>query len=104
MWEFALKENDLEENRLHRIYPKGIAVLIIKKGGRLFSLSSNCPHMGCTLGGAVVEGDVIRCPCHDWKFDISTGRFLDTEEIHLETYPCKTENGSVFINLERKKP
>lgn len=99
MWTFAIKETDLSDNRLHRIYPRGIAVLIFKMDGRLFSFSSNCPHMGCSLGGAIVEDNFIQCPCHGWKFDIRSGRFTEAKEIGLETYPIKSENGDISINL-----
>ncbi|HUI93681.1 MAG TPA: Rieske (2Fe-2S) protein [Chitinivibrionales bacterium] len=99
MWTFAIKETELSDNRIHRIYPRGVAALIFKKDGGLFSLSSNCPHMGCSLGGAVVEGETIQCPCHDWKFDLATGRFTEAKEIGLQTYPLKSENGDVSIDL-----
>lgn len=103
MWTFAAKEKDVRANRINRAYPKGVAVLIVKVNGRLHSLSSNCPHMGCSLGGAILEGTVVQCPCHDWRFDVTSGRFIDAPEIRLETYELKTENGDVFINLEKER-
>jgi 3-phenylpropionate/trans-cinnamate dioxygenase ferredoxin subunit len=102
MWTLAMKEIDLREKRVCRAYPNGVAVLIVNVDGRLYSLSSNCPHMGCSLGGAILEGTVVQCPCHDWRFDVTTGRFIDAPEIRLETYELKTENGDVFINLEKE--
>jgi nitrite reductase/ring-hydroxylating ferredoxin subunit len=99
MWTFAIKECDLRENRLTRVYPGGVAILLIRKDGALLALASNCPHMGCSLGGAIIDEDTIQCPCHDWKFDISTGRFTEANEIGLEMYPLKSENGDISINL-----
>jgi nitrite reductase/ring-hydroxylating ferredoxin subunit len=99
MWVFAMKESNLRENRLCRAYPKGVAVLVVKMDGRPYSLSSNCPHMGCSMGGAVLENGTVQCPCHDWKFDIRTGRFTEAKEIGLATYPVKIENGDILINL-----
>jgi nitrite reductase/ring-hydroxylating ferredoxin subunit len=102
MWTFAIKERDVRENLISRVYPKGIAVILIRSRGALHALSSNCPHMGCTLGGAVLEGNTVQCPCHYWRFDIASGRFIDAPEIGLATYQLKTENGDVFINLEKE--
>ena len=104
MWTFAIKKCDLRENRLTRVYPGGVAILLIRKDGALHALASNCPHMGCSLGGAILDKDTIQCPCHDWKFNISTGRLMEAEEIRLEIYPCKIENSCVFIDPERKIP
>jgi nitrite reductase/ring-hydroxylating ferredoxin subunit len=102
MWTFAIKDNEIQENRLYRVYPKGLPVLIFKKGTSLYSVASNCPHMGCSLGGAAFEGTILQCPCHDWRFDITTGFFIDAPEIRLETYRLKAENGNVYINLEKE--
>jgi nitrite reductase/ring-hydroxylating ferredoxin subunit len=103
MWIIALKERDLRENLPARVYPKGIAVLLIRSGGLLHAVAANCPHMGCSLGGAVLDGQTIQCPCHDWRFDIVTGCFIDAPEIRLETFPLKIENGNVYINLEKER-
>jgi nitrite reductase/ring-hydroxylating ferredoxin subunit len=99
MWTFAIKQVDFRENRINRVYPKGIAVLLVWSAGVPHALSSNCPHMGCSLGGAILENDTVQCPCHDWKFDIRTGRFTEAQEIGLATYPVKIENGNILINL-----
>jgi 3-phenylpropionate/trans-cinnamate dioxygenase ferredoxin subunit len=99
MWTFAIKQVDFRENRINRVYPKGIAVILVQRGNMIHALSSNCPHMGCSLGGAILENDTVQCPCHDWKFDIQTGRFTAAQEIGLEIYPLKVENGDILINL-----
>jgi nitrite reductase/ring-hydroxylating ferredoxin subunit len=100
MWIFAIQEKKIRKNRLNRIYPKGLPVLVIKKGAHLHAIASNCPHMGCSLGGALLEKNIITCPCHDWRFDITTGRFVEAHEIRLQTYESKIENGDVFIDIE----
>jgi nitrite reductase (NADH) small subunit len=99
MWTFAIKENELKENRLNRAYPLGIAVLLIKKDASLYAVASQCPHMACSLGGAVLEGTMLQCACHDWTFDITTGQLVEAKEILLTTYRTKTENGDIFVNM-----
>jgi nitrite reductase/ring-hydroxylating ferredoxin subunit len=101
MWIETVSENEISEHGITRVYPAGVAVILIKKGGKLHALSASCPHMGCSLGGAIVEDGAIRCPCHDWRFDIATGGLLESPEIKLETFSHKTENGRVCINIER---
>jgi 3-phenylpropionate/trans-cinnamate dioxygenase ferredoxin subunit len=99
MWTFAIKESGLRTGGVTRAYPKGIAVLLIRLEGAVHAVSSNCPHMGCSLGGAILTGTILTCPCHEWQFDITTGKFISAPEIGLETYPAKIENGDILINL-----
>ena len=48
---------------------------------------------------AELAAGVITCPCHDWRFDVRTGEFLDAPEVRLAVYPVRSENGKLFINL-----
>ncbi len=99
MWTFAIKEAELKSGYPVRAYPKGMSVLLFRRGESVHALSSQCPHMGCSLGGAVLDGAMLTCPCHDWQFDIVSGRFVSAPEIGLQKYDAKIENEDVLINL-----
>jgi len=100
MWAFAAKESELKDNQINAVYPKGIALILIKKEGKLFALSAVCSHMGCSLAGALLDDYIIQCPCHDWRFDIRTGEFLDATEIKLATYKTRIQDGNVLVELQ----
>jgi 3-phenylpropionate/trans-cinnamate dioxygenase ferredoxin subunit len=55
--------------------------------------------MACSLGGGTLEGYTIKCPCHDWGFDIRTGEFLDAKEIRIQTYEWKLSEGKILIKV-----
>ena len=44
-------------------------VLYRTESGELRATDPFCPHLGGHLGQARVEGDVLRCGFHGWKFD-----------------------------------
>jgi len=56
--------------------------------------------MACPLFTGKLEGYIITCPCHDWRFDIRTGKFLEAPELGLVIYSTKSEDGRLFINLK----
>jgi len=56
--------------------------------------------MACPLFTGKLEGYIITCPCHDWRFDIRTGKFLDAPELGLVIYSTKSKDGRLFINLK----
>jgi nitrite reductase/ring-hydroxylating ferredoxin subunit len=99
---FTIKENELKESEPSFISVGGVSIVLIKKEGRLYALRNRCNHMWCSFNGAKLEGYILKCPCHDWRYDIRTGEFIDAREIRLETYQTKIEGGEIFIDLDLK--
>lgn len=89
----------MQENSLNLVFPKGIGVLLIKKEGKIYAISNKCAHMACPLSGGVLEGYIIKCPCHDWRFDIRTGELLEVKELKIPTYQMKFEDGKIFVKI-----
>ena len=99
-WVPVIEEALLKEEVPTAVFPKGLPLLLIKKSDReIYALSGRCPHMGCPLRRGALDGYILRCPCHDWRFDIRTGVFVDAKEISLVVYEVKAENGSIMVNV-----
>ena len=98
-WVFAIEEKKLKEKSLNAVYPKGLPVLLIKKGGKLYAVSNKCAHMACSLSAGSLFGFMLKCPCHDWLYDIRTGEFFNAPGLKLPVYECKAEDGKVFIKV-----
>jgi nitrite reductase/ring-hydroxylating ferredoxin subunit len=99
---FAIRESELKESEPSFVSLGGISIILIKKEGRLYTLRNKCSHMWCSFKGARLEGYILKCPCHDWRYDIRTGEFIDAREIRLESYQTKREGGEIFIDIYLK--
>lgn len=87
------------ENRPYAVFPAGLPVLLVRRGAEVFALENRCAHMGCPLTAGRLDGDTLQCPCHDWRFDVRTGRFLDAPELGLTVYGAEVREGKVFVRL-----
>ena len=85
-WSFTIEDSKLPNNGIRTVFPKGVSILLIKKAKEIYAVSNKCAHMACALSGGTLEGYTLKCPCHDWKFDIRTGEFLSAKEIKIPTY------------------
>jgi nitrite reductase/ring-hydroxylating ferredoxin subunit len=47
-----------------------------------------------------LDGYNLVCPCHDWRYDIRTGRFRAAPELGLTVYPVKAETGKIYVSLQ----
>ena len=99
-WTYILDDTALPEGHIVPSYPMGVNVILARVGGAVYAVSGMCLHMACPLFTGKLEGYIITCPCHDWQFDIRTGKFLDAPELGLVIYPIKSEDGKMFINLK----
>jgi nitrite reductase/ring-hydroxylating ferredoxin subunit len=102
-WSQVLDDIALLEGRMVPVYPLGVNVVLARVGGAVYAVSGTCAHMACPLFMGRLEGYMIVCGCHDWRFDVRTGGFPNAPELGLTVYPTKLEAGKLFVNLGRKE-
>jgi NAD(P)H-dependent nitrite reductase small subunit len=76
---------------------RSIALFRVKK--EYFAMANVCLHRGGPLGEGVLNGSVVTCPWHGWKFDVRTGSFTVIPTLKVKTYPVKEEEGQVMIEI-----
>ena len=98
-WIYVLDDSTLPEGQMTVVFPQGVNVVLARVDGSIYAISGKCTHMAGPLFAGKLNGYTITCPCHDWRFDIRTGKFLDASELGLEVYAVKSETGKVYIDL-----
>jgi nitrite reductase/ring-hydroxylating ferredoxin subunit len=72
-------------------------VLIGRLEGKLVACIPKCPHAGFAMECAEVEGAVLSCPLHGWRFDMNDAG----AEVHgyrsLVMRAIKVQDGTVFV-------
>jgi 3-phenylpropionate/trans-cinnamate dioxygenase ferredoxin subunit len=102
-WVAAVKEEDLKEEKIKVVNAGSGQIALIKKNNEIFAIDNECPHQGCPLKSGTLEGYTLKCACHNWGFDIRTGKIVDTGEYidmddpKVETYETKIENGIIEV-------
>lgn len=92
----------------------GRGVVVFNLNGEFFALSNTCPHKGGSLSDGILTGlvessapgeyrhsragEIIRCPFHQWEFDIRTGRsYCDPRRMRLMQYAVAVEPGATLV-------
>lgn len=74
-------------------------IAIARLQGELFAFDGLCPHVAGPMHRAEVEGTIVTCPFHAWRFELRDGG----REIHgyrpLKIYELKVEAGAVHVRL-----
>lgn len=96
----VLEEKDLQEGKMRLIRVEGTPLLFIKQRNTIFVIDNRCPHMGCGFSGGTLDGLMIVCPCHDWRFNLETGEYEEEPSTKLTGYEWKVESGKIWVKLE----
>jgi nitrite reductase (NADH) small subunit len=51
----------------------GRAYAVFHIEGDFYAIDGLCPHAGAPLGDGLLDGCVVTCPWHAWRFDVTTG-------------------------------
>ena len=98
----VMDEKELQEGKMKLVSVEGTPVLLIKQNGQIFAINNRCPHMACGFSGGTLDGLVIVCPCHDWRFNLETGEYEDEPFFKLTKYDWKVTSGKIWVKLEEE--
>jgi len=57
----------------------------------VYATSNVCPHQGGPLSEGQIDGEIVVCPWHQWRFDIKTGCAVGRSKLKIDTYPVLEE-------------
>lgn len=91
---------DLKPGESKVVNVDGSEVALFNIDGKFFAVANTCPHKGGPLGEGLVEGDVVTCPWHGWRFNVKTGVSPVIPTAKVPTYQVKLEGNDVMVAAE----
>lgn len=96
------KVRDIPIGEARMILVNELAVGVFNVSGAFFAIDDACPHAGASLSHGIVEGDVVRCRIHHWRFCIRDGIYLDEMKpsCNVRVYPIRVVGDQIQIELD----
>jgi nitrite reductase/ring-hydroxylating ferredoxin subunit len=76
---------------------EGCRYACVREGDRVHAVDDQCPHQGYPLSQGSVNGGVLTCEWHNWKFELATGGCTFGGE-PVRRYPTRVEAGRVYVD------
>jgi nitrite reductase (NADH) small subunit len=94
------KLDDLPEGSGRAFKAGARTVAVFRSQGRVFAIANRCLHKGASLcDGEVAEnGTVVRCPWHNWSFELATGTLCRDRSERLRTFDVKIVGDQVILS------
>ncbi|MCX6641827.1 MAG: Rieske 2Fe-2S domain-containing protein [Candidatus Bathyarchaeota archaeon] len=83
----------------------GEEILLVNTGNAYYAIANRCTHRKGDLSKGRLEGNIIKCPVHGSKFDVTTGKNVDGPTIlfikgktgDLKSYQLKIIGNEIYV-------
>ena len=77
----------------------GHTFAVFNVDGMFYAIDNECSHRGGPLGEGDLEGKVVLCPWHAWRWDVTTGANVNNPAVKMACYPITEHDGSLFVDI-----
>lgn len=91
--------DDIPEGKGRAFQAGRRTIAVFRSKGQFYALTNRCAHRGASMceGKITDDGAVVRCPWHNWPFDLATGKHrLDPRE-KLRSFPVRVDDDKIVL-------
>ncbi len=74
-------------------------IAIFNVDGIVYAMDDSCQHKGASLGNGQLNGKVVTCRAHGWRYDVTTGSTMASPGYGVTAYPAKVVDGKILIAM-----
>ena len=90
---------DVEPGAGRLVEAGGKTLALFNVDGTLHAIDNTCSHRGGPLAEGELDGPLVACPWHGWRWDVTTGANAANASVRLGYYPVTVEGDAVFVDL-----
>ena len=77
----------------------GKSIALFNVSGRYYATDNSCPHRGGPLAEGDLDGAIVICPWHGWRWDVTTGANVNNPAVTVACFPVIVEPDGIFVEL-----
>jgi len=91
------RQEDISVGGGRTVVVNGEPVAIFHATTGWFAIDDACTHEDAPLGEGTLEGEIVVCPYHDWRYDLSTGACHTDPDRPVGCFAIRVEDGFVWV-------
>jgi nitrite reductase/ring-hydroxylating ferredoxin subunit len=101
--EFAkvAETSEVPVGKIKMVKLEGKDILIVNVGGNYYAMGNRCTHAGGDLSKGSLSENIVTCPRHGAKFDVTTGKVVSGPRVLAFRLKIKDEP-SFEVKVEEK--
>ena len=100
MKEYVVGQADkIEDNSGFAVQAGKRVIAVFKVSGDFYAMHNACPHKGANMcdGEIKPEEKIVRCPWHNWAWELETGKLDLDERQGIRMYECFVDGNDVIV-------
>lgn len=77
----------------------GRSLALFNVDGAYYAIDNSCAHRGGPLGEGELDGTVVTCPWHGWRWDVKSGANANNPAVKMACFPVSVDAGGVFVEI-----
>src|SRR5205823_7837984 len=91
-------ESALSEGQTLRVDAAGTIMALVRLGGQVYAFQEFCTHRHGPLSEGCFEDAQVRCPWHNSRFDVRTGKVTQgPAKIDLKVFEVQVRQGQIWV-------
>ena len=72
-------------------------IALFNVDGNIYAIADTCAHQGSSLAQGRLEGKVVTCRSHGWRYDVTTGYLTSSPGFGVASHPVKVVDGKITV-------
>ncbi len=102
--EVVAQLDDLAEGAMTMVKADGRRICLVRTASGVHAIDNACPHEGYGLAQGSLDGELVTCQWHNWKFRVSDGACTQGEEAVRVHDVSIDDDGAVRVAVNRPDP
>ena len=98
-FERAIERDELPDGQGVMVEIGTRVIALFERGGDIHAVQNTCPHAGGSLADGSLDGTMVRCPRHNWGFDVASGACVTDPRYKLLRFEVRIEDGWVLVGI-----
>ena len=78
----------------------GKDIALFNVDGHIYAIADTCAHQGSSLAQGKLDGKVVTCRSHGWRYDVTTGYLTSSPGFGVTSYPVEVVEGKIMLAIE----
>ena len=75
----------------------GKEVALFNVDGTIYAMGDSCLHQGSSLAAGKLDGMVVTCRSHGWRYDVTTGGMVNAPGYGVASNAVKVVDGRILV-------